>query len=459
MKPLVGLLFMTLVAAGASGPDDAAASVRFSNNDRLAGSLVQLTPELLVWKSPALATPTAFFLKNVMDIALPATTPAPAADYEATLKLTNGDTVCGQLAALNPQEISMDTWFAGRLTFRRVMVADVKITAKSALFYRGPNSLDGWQQTPNQSAWTYNRGSFVSHAAGHITHDDLLPDDCSITFDVTWKGDSLGLKVLALTRDSGPESTSGYEMSFQHGSISLRNCATQNFLGATAAQAFMENDRARIEIRASAKSGKVCLLVNDHLIETWTDPDADKGGFGQGLRFVALNTTPLRISSIDIAPWDGAAEVAPQPRIGIMRQFGITGTREEPNPVATEKPGEGRMELANGDSLCGEALSISDGVITVKTPIGIVELPLARLRTLALLPSNQERCKRRNGDIRAWFTNGSSIVFQLDEIKDDSLIGSSQNFGSASFKIAAFSRLEFNIHDPILEDKRALQDW
>ena len=57
--------------------------------------------------------------------------------------------------------------------------------------------------------------------------------------------------------------SSGYEIAFQRGSIYLRNCKTQSFLGSTNAQALMENDRARIEIRASLKSGKVCLLVND----------------------------------------------------------------------------------------------------------------------------------------------------------------------------------------------------
>ena len=160
MKPVIlaGWLGLAVVAAAAA-LDDRAANVRFSNNDRLAGAIDQLSSNQLVWKSPTLEKPTAFFLKNVMDIALPASTPASTADYEATLKLTNGDTVCGQLAAVSEQEIALDTWFAGRLHFKRLMVAGVTITAKSAFVYRGPTSLDGWQQDPDKPAWTYSRAA------------------------------------------------------------------------------------------------------------------------------------------------------------------------------------------------------------------------------------------------------------------------------------------------------------
>ena len=50
------------------------------------------------------------------------------------------------------------------------------------------------------------------------------------------------------------------------------------------------------------------------------------------------------------------------------------------------------MELANGDSLEGEVTSIQDGVITMKTPLGEVKLPVARLRTVALKKVDLESC-------------------------------------------------------------------
>ena len=55
---------------------------------------------------------------------------------------------------------------------------------------------------------------------------------------------------------------------------------------------------------------------------------------------------------------------------------------------------------------------------------------------MALKKVDLERCIRRNGDIRAWFPDDSSIVFRLDGVTDDTLTGSSQNFGTATFKIS-----------------------
>jgi hypothetical protein len=152
-------------------------------------------------------------------------------------------------------------------------------------------------------------------------------------------------------------------------------------------------------------------------------------------------------------------ERLPEPRIGMLRQFGLQGLADEAKPPVKEKPKEGRMELANGDSLDGEVTSIADGIIAVKTPLGDVKLPVARIRNVALKKVDLERCKRRNGDIRAWFADGTSIVFRLDGVGDGTLLGSSQNFGKATFKTAAFNRIEFNIHDPDLEDKRAPGEW
>ena len=463
MKPLPLISCLVPMLAGLAAADEPEAIVRFSNNDRLTGAVVSLSADTLVWKSPVLEKPTPFFLRRVMDISLPTSAPDNTAEHEATLKLTNGDIVCGQLASVTDQAITLDTWYAGRMNFNRLMVSDVRIAAKASFVYRGPNGMDGWKQAADKGTpvWTYSRGAFRSNAVGGIARDDLLPEECIITFDVAWKGDAFGLRLLAFTTDPGSDNTtSGYELSFQRGSIYLRNCKTQSFLGNANSQVLMENDHAHIEIKASSKSGKVCLSVNERLLENWVDPDVAKGKYGRCLHFVSQTPSPLRISGIGVAVWDGSVDSLPEPRLGLLRQFGLGGMpTEEPKTAPPEKPKEGRMELANGDSLQGDVVTVTDGMVSVKTPLGEVKLPVARIRTVALKKIDLERCIRRNGDIRAWFADGTAIIFRLDAVGEGTLSGSSQNFGKATFKTAAFSRIEFNIHDPDLEEKRAPDDW
>ena len=452
------LLGFTL--ATATTAEEPEASIRFSNNDRLAGSIESISSGILVWNSPVLAQPTPFFLKDVIDLDLPPGPPAATeANHEATLTLTNGDTVRGQLAAVSDDKVTLDTWFAGRMNFNRVMVSGLKIEEKATFLYRGPNGLDGWKQSGESPAWTYSRAAFLSHAAGSIAKDDLLPDECSIRFDAAKKSESFAFKVILFSNDPAADNpSSGYELSFQRGSIYLRNCNTLGFLGSTHSQALMENDSIRIELKASRKSGKVCLYVNDAIIEVWSDPDVAKGKFGKTLHFVSQNTLPFRISEIGVSPWDGVIDLMPEPKIGMGRQFGIQGLEDSPKPEKREKPEHGRMELANGDSLEGEVTAIQEGLVTVKTPLGEVKIPASRLRTVALKPVDLERSKRQEGDIRARFPDGSSIVFRLDAMQGETLLGSSQNFGSATFKIAAFNRLEFNIY-PKFDDLRRSDEW
>jgi hypothetical protein len=123
-------------------------------------------------------------------------------------------------------------------------------------------------------------------------------------------------------------------------------------------------------------------------------------------------------------------------------------------PAPKNKLAPGRMELRNGDTIEGELLAIENGKVRLKTPFREVSLPVGALRSVALKPVDLERCKRENGDVRAWFPDGSSVVFRLDAVGEGTLSGSSQNFASSEFKMSAFSRIEFNIYEPEFEDVR-----
>lgn len=457
------LAVLTLVSAA----DEVKSTVRFSNNDRLTGSVASLTPERLVWNSPILEKPAPFLLKNVLDLTLPAEQPETDARHEAAISLTNGDLIRGQLTSVSDEIVELDTWFAGRMKLNRLMIADIRIRERPNFLYRGPTGLGGWQQSGSKPAWIYQNSSFRSESAGSIARNVNLPDECSIAFDASWRG-SLGLRLVFFSDDlANSQPRSGYEINFQQRSVYFRSCKQQRFLGQTQnALALQENEKARIEIRASLKSGKVCLFVDGEIIEVWTDPDVVRNELGRGIHFVALNqSSPLKISRIEVGAWDGELDQVPNPHVpGGMPPPGMQGGAEmedepEPAPIPAEKPGTGRMELRNGDNIAGEVVSIDDGIITVKTPFRDVKLPIETLRSLALKPVDAERCKREKGDVRAWLPDGSSLVFRLESTDDGILTGSSQNFGTARFKSAAFSRIEFNIYDPDLESVRMSNGW
>ena len=438
--------------------DEGKSTVRFSNSDRLTGSLEMLTTDRLIWNSAVLAKSTPFFLKNVIDLTLAAKKSETKAGHEAAVTLTNGDLLRGQLISVADDAVELDTLVGGRMKFNRLMVSDIRISERPEFIYRGPTGLDGWTQSGGKPAWTYQNSEFRSESVGSIARDVKLPDECSIAFDAAWRG-SFGFELDFFSNDlTTDRPTSGYAMSFRQRFISLRSCKNQRNLGnAPNAVSLQENEKARIELRASLKSGKICVLVDGQLIEAWTDPNVVRNGVGRGIHFVSLNSSPVQVSRIEVAAWDGEVGQIPDPQVAAG--LGEQDTDEIQQPTPVEKLMPGRMELRNGDNLAGEVVSIVDGIITVKTPFKIVKLPIEVLRSISLKAANLERCKRENGDVRGWLADGSSVVFRLDDVKDGDLMGYSQNFGHANFKLSAFSRIEFNIYDPKFEEVRIANGW
>ena len=464
-----------VIVAGGEPPS----VLRFANQagDQLTGSLDALEGERLVWKSSCLEKPTPFWLKNVMEVTMPATAAEFKATHEATLTLMNKDSVRGQIASVTDETITLDTWYAGRLNFRRVMVKDVVIDPRPAMVFSGPTGLDGWKQSAKFPAWTYENGCLCAIAPKDKDRDrgDLgigrdvgLPDESIIAFDMAWRG-NLSLDFIFFADDvSTNDPSSGYKLSCTGTYVNIRRLSSNLQLGDGAnIPEFRANEKVRMELRASRTTGNLCFYINGRYTALWKDPGAAKAKFGKGIRFVSRGSESLRIAAIKVTAWDGMLEELPDDNAGMMGMMGggrfagrprmpkLNGD-PEPKVEVKPKPAEaGRMKLRNGDSIGGEVTSIVDGVITIKTPFADVKLPVARVRNIILKPASLEEPIRRNGDVRAWFGDGSSIVFRLDTLTKDAITGHSQTFGSATFKTTAFNRIEFNIYDPLITDKRA----
>lgn len=436
--------------------------LRFTNQDQLFGSLESLTGDQVLWDSPAQVKPAAYWLKEVLDLTLPAETPVFEADHEATLTLARGDSVRGQIASVTDDFIELETWFAGRMKFPRVMVRELKIADRPVLLFRGPSSMEGWTQTKEEPpAWKFQGGSFRSFAGGSIGRNVELPDEFRLSFDAEWRN-SFNLSVIIFSDDVSTESPdNGYELTFQRRSVRLQRCGTHNWIGQTQRAAdLQEDEKARVEIRASVRTKTICLFVNDRIIEIWNDPNLERETLGRAIHFVTQDNTPVKISGIELARWDGLIDETPGQDNALanrFRDFEERGVPQAPPPEKKEE--EGRMVLRNGDSIAGEVISISGGLITLKTSYDEVKLPVARLRNISLKPVSLEEPKRMNGDVRGYFMDGSSLVFRLDRVEKEKISGFSQNFGTAEFSPKAFNRIEFNIYNPKIGAARDADRW
>ncbi|MBC7980060.1 MAG: hypothetical protein H7Y36_05810 [Armatimonadetes bacterium] len=455
---------MALIACCMAQEDKAV--VRFSNGDQLSGNVLSLSDEKLTWESRILKEPAEFALDQVVDLSMPATTSRignEAAGHEANLAMTNGDSIRGQLAGLTNDEIKLKTWFGGELVFRRVNVKSVKISQKTDYFYRGPNSFKEWTKTQEESGWEFKSGALHCETAGGIGREIEFPDECKISFEASWRG-AFRPKIVFFSNDISTDTPKGgYEMVFQGNSVHVKKAGSNNWLGhSTSAGELRENEKARLEIRASLKSGKILLYVDDKLIDVWQDDNVVKDDLGKGFQIVCQDSAPLKISNIEVTGWDGYTEGEQDRQAKLRREFRggwEFGEEERETKDSEDKIPDGRMVLRNGDSIEGEVLGIKDEMISMKTTFSEVSFPVARLKNIVLKPADMETPKRNKGDVRATLLDGSHLVFRLDGVEEDQLLGFSQNFGNASFRKDAFKRIEFNIYDRSMEELRQLEDW
>lgn len=439
--------------------------VRFANGDQLSGQVKSLSKETLLWESMILKEPAEFDLEHIVDLSMPAVSEKRdelEAVHMATLDMTNGDSIQGQLTGLSDDEIRLNTWYAGEMVFRRVNVKSVEISQYSDYFYRGPKSLEEWTSDRLRDDWTFKGGSLYSNSSAGIAREIDFPDECIISFDAAWRG-SFRPKIIFYSSDittSSPDN--GYEMVFQGNSVHVKKTGSSNWLGhSTNSGDLRENEKARIEIKFSAVSGKILLYIDGDFIDIWEDEDVNKTKLGKGFHIVSQNSTPMRISNISVIAWDGYTGELPnrQDRFRNRDFRGNFGFNEEGIAPDEEKENENRMVLRNGDTIDGDVINIANEQITLKTEFSEVTFPIARLKNLVLKSADMETPKREKGDVRATLADGSSLVFRLDEVKEDVLVGFSQNFGTARFARDGFTKIEFNIYNRDFEKQRMQDDW
>lgn len=457
MKTFAVIFFLTRLCLA----QEEKARVRFANGDVLSGSIMNMNQEAISWQSAVLRDPTEFSLGSLLDITMPDQrsdfSRTQRGEHEAILEMMNGDRIKGQLSGVGLNEIRITSSYAGELTVKRVNVREVRIESVADVFYRGPSSMEEWTRSGGGKAWRYDEGALYSSAGGGIAREVDFTDDCVIGFDASWRN-SLRATICFFTDDIRSTSPKkGYEVVFQGSSIHMKKFGVNGVLGHTAAAGVLrENVKARIEIKASAKSGKFAVFVNGEMIEVFTDADVDREQLGKGFHIVSHDGSPLRVSEIQISGWDGFLEDVDHKAQGAF-DFGEEEEQESTRPKAVIP--EGRMMLRNGDSIEGEVQAIENEEITIKTKFSEVSFPLARLKNFHLPAAELETPRLYKGDVRATMRDGSQLVFRLDAVEGDSLLGYSQNFGSARLKRNQFQKIEFNIYKKELDSFRTKEDW
>jgi hypothetical protein len=459
LRSIIAVAVITLLAAcpaPAQQPPSTntpADSLFFRDGDMLYGKLLAIEPGNAVrWQHPDAAEPIEFKPESVSQIEFsPGKATGAQTNSSCRVYFRNGDTMEGNLVSCNRDSLTIQTWYAGRLTILRGVsqnpIQTVAFLPRQPAMFDGLTGMDGWTQgdavkafATESGQWVYRHGAFYANKAASIARDLNLPDRSEIQFDLAWKGgfnvavalytDSLQ-PILLAAKDSGPDFGAFYSLRFQSpyfiGLTPIRKNDPIRSLGDLIVPSLSNRDRIHVDLRMSKPDHRVVLFLDGVMIKEWITP----AGFtaeGKGLRFVQNGGASIKLSHLRVSAWNGVLDQAPA--------------------AVSPDPAHDMISMESGAKTSGLIQTIADGQISFLGAGGLTKISLNTVSAIDFAGIAAEASKTVSGNVRATFARGGIVTFDLLSWRPDAMLVSSPVFGKATFDPAAFSRLQFVAPEP-----------
>ena len=444
----------------------------FANGDTLSGHLEGCDKEGLHWRTAydqSILVPTKRLTRILLQ---PHAPPDTAAKFSWSAQLVNGDILPGSPISLDDKTLVLDTWYAGKLSIPRAMLAAI---GKAGFPYSGPTGLDGWVLTPDDgTGWTYADGAFSTPSVAAIGRPIRFPIRTSIQFDLdpgaSWLDVYLGFDqtgkigrsylyelnfgsqaayINLFQYDSGvqtrigqvsefktgPGNDNSFQLTLDHGAsgLSLDNATTP----------LATKEKLHFEIRIDKKAGTLAMIVNGKQarLDTGLSDLSDLGGsliFSPG-----RNAAPLMQPAQPMLDFSNTVLVTPHSSTVLARISGIQVGIWNDGPQPAGGAGEG-VDLENGDSLPGKIASIADGKLNIVSQNTPSTVPLENIGAIYFAPPPADAPHPAASSVRATLDGGALVSLEFAAWADGRATVTSPDFSEATFVPGAFQILEFN---------------
>jgi len=413
------------------------------NGDVLRGKMVSFDPGSgLGWtRSDSIGT-MLFEAAKVQTIELgPVKSVAVSGTMPARLRLANGDTLDGNIVALETNALKFDSVCAGPITIPRELLRSISPqSADLKTVFDGITGTNGWTFADVTSAgedagyWSYQPGAFVATKSASVARDLKLPDQVTMEFDVSWRG-TLNLAIAVYTdsltpislraKEDEPPFAAFYSLQINTHSVNLLYVSQPEplrNLGQIIAPILGQKNEAHITIHASKERRVLTLLIDGVLVKEWSSgvPAAQ----GSGVRFVHQGQGSIQMSNLRVREWDGRLD--------------------EVSPTAHVGPDEAVITVS-GEKLVGKLESYDPAELQLLTGQTPFKVGLKRVQRIEFSPVKvPATAPVSNGRLaRAKLANGGVITFVLRSWKDGQATVVLPGIGEVLIKTELLQQLEF----------------
>ncbi|HUT36529.1 MAG TPA: hypothetical protein VNE39_23780 [Planctomycetota bacterium] len=340
------------------------------------------------------------------------------------VELSNDDRIVGEVAAITPQAVIVETKATGPTKIARNIVRTINfargvLTAIESNFESG--KLDPWTA---RGAWTVVNGAAQCNTQGNSeTLFAKFDQKEAITMEAkvaSTMGRYIHIElILAADNTQGQYGTNSLIARFYASQFNLMTMQNGNM------NSFMDRHIGRMMTQATVRVGYDPAA---NKIRAWLDnmdlgEYAVPGNLPPG-KFVMLNARyPCRVS-----------------RLRVIQ--GISG------PAKTEKEDTADahvIHFVNRDRVAATEIGLADGKVTLKTAFGDISADAAKVQNIAFLAKAIEKPRRQKGDVMVE-TVDSCFTIQFERLTDEHLIGRSAYLGEVKVLRSCLKRVRFNIY-------------
>jgi hypothetical protein len=348
--------------------------------------------------------------------------------------LTNGDRVVGELAAITPEGVSIETQSAGRLRISPKVIRTIGLARAAGSVIESnfsAGTLEPW--TARGGSWALaddvlmcrNRGGPGGALCAKLEQKEAVTLVAKVQ---AVEGNALrcDLVVFADTAEGGPnEGRYGRNSIFamfydsEYYLHYVREGSTNSIVNRGLGRQLREGI---LRLAYDPATGKARMWVDSTDLGQYDVPNKPTAG-----QFVLFNSQyPLKVEYLAVL----RGVVAP------------SGDDIGPGGPAADTT---TIEFTNRDHVSVTSVSLADGQLVAATSYGELKCSIASASRIVFGKKDREEPRRQKGDVRVR-TAGGRLTLQFDRLTADTLVGRSECLGEVKLRRNAVKEIKFNLY-------------
>lgn len=434
------------------GDTPLAGKISWNNGDSLSGTLTGLEDGVLRWTSDRFDRAQQLQVGVIDSISFQTGEPDESRSAAFRVQLATGDIFFGELAALSPKFLVLESERCGTIQLKREFVREIRQLRHTQVIYDGPRWLDSWRVLKagrRLSEWTASEHGHLrtTKYGGEIFHD--LPElaVAEINVAIAWTGKP-GFQIDFSAPTDLVSSRPKSRLSIKSWG---NDVVAQSSLNAADFQHLLKLSERQKELRLRIvwdnPAGEIIVTggAGRELARVLIDKSTEWKGFGV---LVKNRSDDLTLEQIRVSKWNGTAHSKDREPGGSSLRLadgrlvigdvesmrdGQLQVRGQEDSVALDDlavaefvaagrmpPQPAHLRFQDGAEVSGELLSIQDGVAMLKTPVAANAMSI-RLDALEAIRFFQG--KTDEYDFHLHFPDGKRLSGNLAPVSGSTQLG------------------------------------